>query len=132
MVFFMKFTPGGLIPYKLVPPCGQERGRLLHCTSAEHSKNSRAFSWVTAMAVVPLLCGEILQLEYLHIPDRKTVTHTSRCSESNSVFWCSSSDITAETNLNGLETTQSLMSHSNITHQVFLVLIAVPVCLREA
>ena len=71
--------------------------------------------------------------ELMHAPDRKTVTATSRCRESNCVLCCSESCTTAETNLNGSETMCSLilkLSHSNIIHQVFLVLIAVPVCLR--
>ena len=61
------------------------------------------------------------------------VTPSSRCSESNGVLCCSNSDIMVEANLNSLETICCLflkLDHSNIMHQVFLVLIAEPVCLR--
>ena len=68
-----------------------------------------------------------------HSPDWKTVTPQSRCSENDCVLCCSNGDMTAETNLNGLETMCGLilkLSHLNIIHPEFLALIAVPVCLR--
>ena len=46
---------------------------------------------------------------------------------------CSNSDITADANLDVLETTYSLilkLSHFNTLHQMFMVLIAVPVWLK--
>ena len=69
----------------------------------------------------------------VHTPDRKTVTPTSRCSESNDVLCRSKNDITIDTNLKGLETICSFilkLFHLDIIHQAFLVLIAVPVCFR--
>ena len=60
---------------------------------------------------------------------QKPVTLLSRCGESNCVLCYYNSDITAKTNLNGLETMSSFilkLSRLNIIHQVFLVLIAVP------
>ena len=50
------------------------------------------------------------------------------CSESKGVVCCPYSDIMVENNLNGLQTTYSLilkLSHLNIIHQVFLVLIPI-------
>ena len=76
---------------------------------------------------------KILHTWLLHISDRKTVTPTSRCSESNCVLCCCNCYIMTETDLNGLETMLSLiskLSHLNRVQQVFLVLIAMPVCLR--
>ena len=44
-----------------------------------------------------------------HTPDKKTVSDTSRCSESNGVLCCSNSGVMTKTNVNGLETIYSLI-----------------------
>ena len=63
-------------------------------------------------------------------PHRKTVSPTSRCSESKGVLCCSNNDMMLNTCLNSSGTTCYLLlklPHLNIIHQVFLMLIAVSV-----